>query len=70
MPFIVSVGAGWEWFLTTILAGSATEFITVKNCSHNILKPCPDSIKFSYLIKLAAFGCQRSAGGGTPETLN
>jgi len=33
----VEVHAWWEWFITTILDDSPTEFIAVENRSHNHL---------------------------------
>jgi hypothetical protein len=44
--FQVEVPAWWEWFLTTILDGSPTEFIAVTNRPHNFFKRSSDTQKF------------------------
>jgi len=55
MPFIVSVGAWWEWFLTTITNVEPTEFIAVGNRSHNQPNPIPGTQIVSFSINLAVF---------------
>jgi hypothetical protein len=42
----VEVYAWWEWFLTTILYGSPTDFIAVTNRSHNFFKRYSNFKKF------------------------
>jgi hypothetical protein len=55
------VNAWWEWFLTTIIDVSPTEFITVGNRSHNILKLILGSQEVSSSIKLVTTAASGAA---------